>query len=304
MPIWSPGVLDNVEHPLVGPLRDGLPTVLAIVGSDANGRRAAVVQFERPDMYRRRGKQSKEELHLERFILDSKAQDGAALFDTFRSGSDPPDLVATRNGKELGVDLTQLVLQDRAAANAAFRAIRKEAVTRGVRRFRNLRRQLVYIVFGPETGGLPPLSADGVARVLDAMERLEPLQQPLTSTAPELPLGSAAVFEGGRLAAHPLTRPLKSSFFNVMGFEIAFAFTSVLYQDEAWQKLQRLVTQHDSTSVDALVVSVGAPVQDGTAYPSDIIAAAFVEEQALTMPLRADHITEVYLHGWDLRKIS
>src|SRR6266508_1016436 len=156
MPIWSPGVLDNVEHPLVGPLRDGLPTVLAIVGSDANGRRAAVVQFERPDMYRRRGKQSKEELHLERFILDSKAQDGAALFDTFRSGSDPPDLVATRNGKELGVDLTQLVLQDRAAANAAFRAIRKEAVTRGVRRFRNLRRQLVYIVFGPETGGLPP----------------------------------------------------------------------------------------------------------------------------------------------------
>jgi hypothetical protein len=300
IPIVPPPELASVDQSLRIPDRDGGPLLMWQLGRDANGKRLAAILFERPQQIRaRRTKEMTEEQHLERFLVDWRNGVGPPPFETHRRGSEPPDFFVTREGVEAGLDVTQFVLRDRVEAYATFRELCEEALRRGPRRFRRLRGQIVYL-------GMTQHNQRRLKRrigdVVDVLEQLDPPPTPMWEA--DDAGGATALFDGGALIAGPLQRAATGTFYGFMGFELAFAYSSVAYADVAWAALQRLVSRHDNSLTKTLVVSVGAPIFDGFAYPSDGAVAFLALAHANDgNALVARHIEEVYVHVWFARAI-
>jgi len=286
------------------PMANGDPSIVGAFGEDADGRRGLLVLVENPERFRALPrKQSKEQLHLDRFDADVRwGFGGDLIFDGARPGPDPPDFLVQTGESEVGLELTQFVLEDRAAAHAASRQLQEIALTRGPRRFRHLRDDVCYVTFTDQP--LPPRKGSPWGAAVDALERVRPPSPPPQTMAEFVP-EAIEPFEGGIVTACPLMATTRrSTFCNVMGFELSFPWASVIYEDDAFSRLQRLVTQHDHPDVVHLVVSICAPVVDGRAYPSDAYAAALAQGVAQTKALSARHIELIWLHYWPTRTIN
>jgi hypothetical protein len=282
----------------------GDPSIVGAFGEDADGRRGLLVLVENPERFRALPrKQSKEQLHLDRFDADVRwGFGGDLIFDGARPGPDPPDFLVQTGEGEVGLEVTQFVLEDRAAAHAASRRLQAIALTRGPRRFRHLRGHVCYVAFDDRP--LPPRDSSAWEAAVDALERVRPPSPP-PKTMDEFAPEAIEPFEGGVISACPLMGPTRrSAFYNVVGFELSFPWASVIYEDDAFSRLQRLVTQHDQPGVIHLVVSISAPVVDGWAYPSDGQAAALAQGVARTKALSARHIELIWLHYWPTRTIN
>src|SRR4051812_20405028 len=65
-----------------------------------------------------------------------------------------------------------------------------------------------------------------------------------------------------------------------------------------------LVTTHDRSGVDELIISAGAPTKQGLAFPSDGVLASLVLGAAEERALEATPIRRVFVHAWQGRGIA
>jgi hypothetical protein len=296
IPMSVPKALATGTHnPLTFRDHWGENRLLAYLGEDVEGDRVGAISFEWPELIPPQRKTAMEQLHLERFLLDHERGVGGKPFTFWRRGPEdrhPDFLVRGEEGEESGLDVTQLVLPDRVEAHNAFQRLRSAVLQRPRRTFRSLRGLMVWVALRDEV-------QDSItASVANAMEAL------VDVGASDDPPPYAAGFGTGMLSTTVLrAAPRGSSFYGVMGFELALSFGSAIYRDEAWQELQRLVTRKDQAGTHRLVVSFCAPVRDGFVFPSDVVTAALIEEASETASLVAKNIREVYLHAWHTRSI-
>lgn len=297
----------TVQSVVAGRLRCGAPTLLGLSGYEADGRRVTVVGFEWPDLFAsQEDKAAKEIQHAMRLNSDYRARLGSDLYsDILKNDDDPPDLLARdAAGETIGVECTQLLVRTRVEAGEHFRRVRSELQQVPPSKFRRLRGRLVYVGFDDAAGGRLPLrQSDVVSDVVEAVLRHDPPNRQYTNLPETLDPQLITEFPGGRLTSAPLTVAPGSAFYGFLGFEVAVAYTSTVYEDDAWAELTRLVASHDKRGVRDLVISVEAPTVAGFAYPSDAVAAQVAIAVAQREVLSASYIEAVYLHTWGSRGV-
>jgi hypothetical protein len=296
----------SVDRQLSLAHRAGFSMVSACAGLDAEGSRLALIFREYPEPVRfRRRKAVAEEHHVDRFIADYRRGVGSDPFEHARRGPDPPDFIVTAEGTEIGLDVTHLVLRERVEAHEGLQELRQAAQMRGPNAFRRLQGHVVYVALASRDYHWKPM----IEKTLDAIETLDPRPRPKGMWDPDRPgeprkLATIGDSEG-RVSAGVLQEIAPSPFYGRMGFELIQCQPTVLYSDDAWRRFQRLVSDHDKPGIDWLLITAGAPVGSGYAFPSDIVTALLVFEQASAgKALEADHIQKVYVHAWPFRSID
>jgi hypothetical protein len=211
--------------------RFGAPTVIGIAGSYRdNGEPASLVAFEWPDSYQPREQAALEALHFERLMADLRAGGIPAMYETVTPGPNPPDFLCTFEGRQIGVEMTQLVLQERVEAAEYFEKVKQGFVSKGPGAFAHLAGRVVYVALDPQARRVP-----SVGDLVDRVAALQPVDPP---HGPELP---EQLDVEAHVAEHPpvhltsaLVTPTGTLFFNVMGFEVALAYSTAVEQGRAW----------------------------------------------------------------------
>jgi hypothetical protein len=284
----------------------GFSFVSACAGTDADGRRLALIFQEYPEPVRfRRQKAVAEEHHVDRFIADYRHAVGSDPFEHVRRGPDPPDFSVSVDGTDIGLDVTHLVLRERVEAHEGLQELRQAAQIRGAKTFRHLRGHVVYVALVSREYRWKPM----IEKTLDAIELLDPRPRPKNMWDPDRPGDPQKIAtigdNEGWVSAGSLNRVAPGPFYGQMGFDLIQCQSTVLYADDAWNMFQRLVSDHDKPGIDRLLVTVAAPVGGGYAFPSGIVTGELVTERAEAgNALEADHIQQVYLHCWPLRSID
>jgi hypothetical protein len=289
-----------VDASVVGALRCGLPTLIGQSGN-RDSRRLIVVAAEWPEFYRQRDKSSNEQLHLNRFAADFQRGLGREPYVDLKPG-ERPDFSAADERGPIGVDCTQLVAEDRLGASARFQRLRDALYDVGPRRLRHLRGRLIYVHIDSARGVTLPLN-EVMGDLLGAIEQHKPFDASYSALPRQADPRHVDAFPGGKLVSAALSIAPTTPFFAFMGFDVALAYTTVVYEDEAWDELQRRVSDHDQPGFDDLIVTAGAPGVDGYAYPSDAVMAQAVIDSAENWALTAERITRVYVHDWSGRGI-
>jgi hypothetical protein len=292
----------TIEGQLVGPTRCGLPTLVAGYGHQ-EGRSCCIVAAEWPDYYRpHRDKSSKEQQHMNRFLSDWRTGLGNAPYESLLAG-DKPDFAGVDERGPIGIDLSQLVVQDRVEAAARFARLRSELYQVGPKRLRHLRGRILYVNLGHDADGALELN-EALPALLNAIEQHQPYDGNYQQGMPSaLDARHIQTFESGRLTSAALSGLPSSPFFGTMNFEIALAYSTTIYDEDAFAALQRLVVDHDQHGYDDLIVSAEAPTVEGYAYPSDYVLVRGALQEARTHALSAKHLSRVYLHDWSTRGI-
>jgi hypothetical protein len=298
---WGDSELAVTDDTHYIPNRDGGPSLAFNTGTDANGDRAAIIVIDRPEDYRfRRPKETVEEHHLQRFATDWQQGRGDRFFDIYTRGGDPPDFAIEASGERRGLDITQLLLQDQVARQAAFRQIKSALTLEGPRQFRHLLGLIAYV-------GLTPDAQRDVVGVAEACIAALKTLEPKWRRDPSDPESgwSGTSFVEGTITTGRVVHPPRGSFYGLMGFDLALTAPRLVTRDEAWDVLQRLVTKHDVPGVDELLIPITAPVADGHVYFSDAVLARFAFEKARddASVLQANYVQRVFLHGWIDRSI-
>jgi hypothetical protein len=286
-----------------GPARAGAPSLFGAIGAESTGESIWIVAMEWPETYKPLSdKPSKELQHLNRFAVDFRAGIGSEPYSEVRaSPSDPPDFHCTRGADTIGVEVTQLTLEERVEAGAQFRPLRMAVMGTNRHRFRQLEGHVVYVSFDT-LDGRPPAKM-GVATLIDALQAFQPPDFDFIEMPEQAPPDAVTPFEGGTLVSARLAGRTGTPFFQMMGWDLVFAQPVTIRQSEAWNLFQRLLSQHDSAGVDELIVSAQAPIVSGVAYPSDAVAAQAVLMEALETAPIARRIQRIFLHVWSTNGI-
>jgi hypothetical protein len=298
--IWrKPQELAEVESSIVIPHPAGMPSLAGLEGTDADGRRLLAIATEWPEPLRHSVTQTQsEEDHLRRFFNDYERGVGEIPFDEYRQGANPPDFVVSVDGVELGLDLTQFVVQTRVQAYARLNRLRQAWMAEGPTRFRHLRGHIVCVTTFDSELRL----RDHTDEVLRAAERLKPL-----APTPGSPTNFHEFANGrGLVIAAPLQQPLPGPFYAKMKFELMHvAPGGVVFAHEAWEVLQHLVSGHDNPANTMLLVTVGGPTKFGLTFPSDRAIAGLALKHAETdrRALTARNVQRIYVHQWPMRSL-
>ena len=299
----------TVSHMFAGPMRCGAPVVIGLRGTHSDAAPIAVVGYEWPERFNpHRTSEAKERQHLARFELDHAAGLGERRYTTdparVPTGADPPDFVCERNGRSVGVELTQLLLGERAEMHAILGRLAQLAMAVNRDRWRRLAGRIAYVSFTDGPARRPPKDEPDLQLVVRELRSVVPVD-PLYDKLPDQ-IDPAIVhqFAGGTIVTAPLDADPGSPFYRFTGFELGFAFTTVIRQEDAWDRARRLVTTHDRPGVDELIISAGAPTKQGLAFPSDGVLASLVLGAAQGDALQATHIQRIFVHSWQGRGIA
>lgn len=279
---------------------DGAPLCIFNTGWTDDGERAAEVVIDRPEEYRlRRPKETIEEHHLMRFVADWRREHREDPF-RYARGADPPDFELNLGDHRAGLDVTQLLLQDLVARQAAFRHIKTAILLEGPASFRHLQGLIVYLTLEVDAERRMRHVAPACVQALRSLS-------PNRSLDPDDPgAGQGLVeFEHGVATTGWLLKPSSGAFFGLMRFELALVGGPLVKQQEAWEMLERLIAQHDKPGVDNLLMPVMAPAADGYVYSSggavfSLLYEKFQNEEAV---FEAQHVNAVFMHLWPHRAI-
>ncbi len=290
------------------------------------------IVFERPTTWtgvESADKQQREATQLRRFIRAFDRATDSSFGVLIGTGSDPPDLIVGRGEHEIGVELTQLVYQDRVEAWAAMQSTKRGLLSVDRGRFSHLIGLCVYVAYD-RNQGLPKPGRRGVEELKEALLRFRP-----ASGSPEAPprgvvlqpspapgtwstghtelahlpeqLPEGAVQTVGRLSlmSTPLSRNETGMFPGLRGFDVALSIQTDVWESSAWTTFAARVAEKDRPGTDVIVVSSGAPVVKGNSFPSDEIAGEAVLAAADSRALDpTSHAKAVYLHSWESERIA
>jgi hypothetical protein len=293
----------------------GAPLLLGIRGHrpDAPDEAASLIVYEWPvetmaSLGAPLPRRSIERLQVDRLNTDILASTGSAVFDHVADGDDPPDFIASRDRRQVGIELTRITVEERRSAYGLFRDVRSALLQVGPERLRHLAGNIIYMWFGDENDplGLPHRERDvgRIEAIVDALVGYEVVPGRMLLPSGSLPEQAPDPgVDQGAFAANFYPAPMiggvpNARFFARMGFEMGLGYTTALSASRVWNEIGRLVEAHDREGVDILVLSAGALDEMGTWYPSDAVAAeiALSSDRNLQAPT---HIGQVWLHRWD-----
>jgi hypothetical protein len=251
-----------------------------------------------------------EELHLQHFITDYSLAFGERLYTEFSPGNDPPDFQATTSEGERHVDCVQFAIQARREAYGRFDEIRRTLFAANPNNFGHLHGLLVYVWVITDEGGLRlPLNSKHKSDLIEQLSRFRfsPGTGVVTSTgmpsvAPDN-LNINTTLSGWYFCATPfLVSAPVSSFFNKMGFELSFVYTTQHTASEVWSELSRRINQHDKPEINDLVITIGGPDRNGYVHPSEeaIFDFMLLNPHPISQP---EHLQRILAHGWETGRI-
>ncbi len=256
-----------------------------------------------------------ERLHIDRFCTDYLLRHGRSPYESLERGSDPPDFMGLTDGKRLGIECTQLTVQERREAFGLFKRVRGgivDAVGESRSRFAHLRGLAIYMRFqrGDGQEDLPPAATDSqaVSEIVEAFADFHPDIDALRTPggappeqAPPLTIGTTSF--GCSFHAAPLMNAMPDTpFFIATGFEMGFGLLSLHQPEAAWQQIVKAIGRKDKQGNDDLIITVGGPDREGYAFPSEELVA----DIALRLPVDpppAKHLTRAWIHFWTTGRI-
>lgn len=251
-------------------------------------------------------KEQKEQVHLSRFCTDGLLATGTLPYLAVETGANPPDFVCTNANTTVGLDCTQFTLPSRQMASGLFEKIRGAVLRQPRNRFIRLRGSVVYMWFrqGQEQG-LPFRINDEAAiqEVVAALENYCPDFERLKVAAHELPqhapdLDLEHTTRGCTFYAVPMVNAVpNSNFFNSMGFELGYAYTTRHNREAGWREIARLINKHDKPNIDHLLITVGGPNELGFGFISEEVLMSFMLEQPAVIEA-PKHLSHVIIHVW------
>jgi hypothetical protein len=153
--------------------------------------------------------------------------------------------------------------------------------------------------------GLPFRKTDtvAIAEVISALEsysldfeQLIIAPGGLPEKLPEIALAhtshGCAFYAGPMLDAVP-----NSQFFNSLGFEFGFAYTTHHNREEGWLEIARLIEKHDKPGIDHLLITVGGPNNKGLGFLTEEVLWAFMLEEPIA-PVKPSYLATVTVHVW------
>jgi hypothetical protein len=315
VPMYVPSNL-TIEGMLVGPKREGITTLFGWWGHEQNREPVSGVVFDWPDRYRplsgdRSRKKRRNELRqMNRLRADLK-KDRADPFRAVRAADvDPPDFIceAPALGGKVGVELTQLTLQERAEDHALFQATKSRLTARIAETpsaYAHLRGDLVTIHFSEPDGSprKPVRTSTGEEAVLSALRNYSHPPAPDGEAPKEIDPKQVMKFDGGSLSGMELPGPLLTPTFHLVGFELALASFSIIRQKEAWSRAVERISDHDKPGVDILVLIAGSTTSADVAFPGDMVLVKGVLAAAATNGARTRHIRRIWIHSWPERVV-
>ena len=294
------------------------PSYTAVLGATTSNppEPAVTITFEWPIPWLRTltpiEKTDREILYVRRFSADQALVTGVHAFSNVQPGPHPnlaPDTTVTTDQGILGVESTSLTVEKRRGAYKLFQLLRRRILEQDPTAFANLVGHVIYVWFEDpnKPGMLLPFRKNDDAAVIELLQELASYKPKtdqmwtsggaLPQQAPPLPLASTQ--KGARFYAMPLASSAPSTMlFTFTGFEIGFAYTSIITAKEAWQELQRLVDDHDQPGVDILLITAGGPDQNGLVFPAEEGLARFILDNPLGLPTAPKNIKRVLLHSW------
>lgn len=254
----------------------------------------------------------REILYVRRFSADQALVTGVHAFSNVQPGPHPnsaPDTTVTTDQGTLGVESTTLTVENRRGTYKLFQLLRRRIMEQDPTAFTNLAGNVIYVWFeDPKQLGLAqPFKKTDDAAVMELLQELaaykpktEQMRVPpgaLPQQAPQPPLASTQ--KGARFYAMPLVNNAPSTMlYTFAGFEIGLAYTSIITAKAAWQEIQRLVNDHDQAGVDILLITSGAPDQNGNVFPAEESLASFIIDNPLGLHSPPKNIKRVWLHSW------
>jgi hypothetical protein len=295
----------SITKVMLGGFRHGAPTAVAVAGSlEASREKVAIIAYEWPQSFAPVESQADlEYLHIRRFEADLQLHGIPVPYEDLQLGANPPDFWVSLNSKRVGLDLSQIVLTERAAAADIFKKVRSEVAVHSRRDFRHLAGHVVYVTYDSATAGLPPKKRSESDELVSALKRFRPSAGASAHLPSHLPPGTTETFAGGVISARPLTTAPAGAFYGAMGFELAPAFQTTISISEAGDSLRRLVKSHDKPEIHTLVVAAGAPTRAGLAFPSDSLVGRLALEDLARTPFKTEHLARVIVHFWDSRAV-
>lgn len=255
-------------------------------------------------------KEELEELHLQKFLTDFCIATGTRPYLELSRGSEPPDFVCQTPNGTRRVDCTQFIVGSRRAAHAMFRSIRSAIFDAGPDRFSHLCGLLLWVWADTKRARLDlPLRAPARQELLDALADFEFQPDAGVSSGSDLPQEAPNFHihrssSGWRFYGIPFMNALPTSpFFIKMGFEIAFNYPTEHSAPELWAELERVILQHDQSSVDDVVISVGAPDRDGYIYLGEDALFEFMVREMPMPALTLAYTKRVLVHRWESGEI-
>jgi hypothetical protein len=255
-------------------------------------------------------KEKLEELHLAKFATDYCIATGRRRYHQLRRGAEPPDFVASLDGRELSIDCIQFALATRRKAQGLFSSVRRAVRTAGPDNFEHLNGLLVYVwVDTPKQQLDLPLRHSEQQELVKALaefrfssEMGQTLGSGVPDQAPEMGIQQSPA--GWRFYATPIISAAPSSlFFIEMGFELAFNYPTEHVASDAWAEFERLILQHDKGTADELIVTIGGPDRSGYIYPGEEVLFEFMLSEGAMPKLSPQYVKTVFTHGWESGRI-
>lgn len=268
--------------------------VAGMAGNDlSTGERMVYISADTPQQVRQPlDKQAAELLDVQRFLAHEYPN---ALVEV-RPGpqpNQPPDVMATVNHEELHVEAAQLLAPASSAASKQltspsrwreFTKTREELMRRCrplSSRLRRHRGTVVHVWYAsPETfltgTGLPSLKTgpDDTIALLSSVAPPPPPPWRIGLPASAGP-GSVAWNADQTIGVTWADLPAgyASTFFALLGFELALVHGQAIRLADARGELRRIVEQHDTAAADVLVVSTNTALRSGLYFPSSKFVA-------------------------------
>jgi hypothetical protein len=273
-------------------------------------KKEVIIAFEWPLSYwtiagGRLSKNAVERLHLHRYCTDRLYIDGQLPYDNIMAGDDPPDFSAVLpDGSRVGVDVTQLAVASRLAAQAQFEQVQAAVLDCPMAEFSHLRGHFLYMWFtDPPGDGRPHRELESIAGILDALRVYQPdtswaeqtIRPPGVSLDSDVQTASGCCF----YAVKMLDAVPASSFYEASGFELVLAYQSTHSVSSSMKELRRLVDKHDKPEIQHLVITVGGPKANGVAYPSEsVLFDTAIQLGYPRLEPTPKHLSKIILHVW------
>ncbi len=291
----------------------GIPIAMGFAGTTSSGEPALLIASEtRIDEWALSylSRTAVEQWTFAKFAADEERISGRRSWGMPGPGGNPPDLVVSRDGREVALELTQLALPDRRRSTARLGLV-EAAIDRTGNPLPAL--EGWQILLAADDLGVPDFldgHADEIASIISALRPAEhvattPDGQGLPA-AIELPSPVLTTRRYQILGIPPNLSRSSSRFAARHGFELGLAHSTIVRRSQLLEQLWRTILDKDRVENEELLITIGGPDQTGYRWPGEAFMYDLLTRGQLpTMPSR--HLRCVYLHNWlpgDIAEVS
>lgn len=279
--------------------------------SQPDQKQQLVIVYEKPISalnYAERSKDTKEDSHLHKFLLDYMNGTGITFCDTYRRGNDPPDYLILRRGKECLLDLAQFTCDKRRKALALFERIKTKVFHDEHGQYPNLFGANIVLNFDKDShrqSSFPPTTNEEkyVDEIIRGLKSFVIDRSSWVESEADLPQKLEKENQKESITVDFYASPIQnipvSEFFLKHNFELSLAFYSRYSLDDVIEEISRVVGKHDKPEIEEMIISFSAPNEKGIVYPSESIIMGLLSDSDTNFDLgKWKYIKVVHIHDW------